>query len=438
MQDTTLERGPQMLADRYALGDVIGKGGMGLVYRAWDCALHREVAVKVLHQMAMEDEVNRARFSSEATTLAHLDHPGLVALYDAATHGDEPYIAMELVDGETLSKRCRPEPMSPRDVSLVGVSLGDALEYVHSQRIVHRDLKPSNVLLGYDGSIKLGDFGVARALDCAERLTGTGLTMGTAGYLSPEQVRGEEIRESSDIYSLGLVLIEALSGRPAFDGDPVVVAVARLNHPPRIDVDIPAGLTGLLTAMTENDPDRRPGAAEVAGHLREFRRTLDDASGPTVTELVNLPAPLRTAPESPDVGVPARPAAARMGTHDDAGEDRPHAEHRHRSRPVGALQALTVDFGLSALLEPPPREASEAPLGRHASSSHSGRDADRRRRIVPRTDPHGMTRLSGDLPHRRDLRGRRHRWPRRAVLGLTVLTIAAIGSVLAVALPLVG
>ncbi|GLY27361.1 serine/threonine-protein kinase [Kineosporia sp. NBRC 101731] len=409
MQDT-LEPEPPLLAGRYALGDVIGKGGMGLVYRARDCARQQDVALKVLHQMALEDEVNRARFTSEAATLAGLDHPGLVALYDAATLGDEPYIAMELVEGETLSRRCRPEPMSAHDVSLVGASLGEALDYVHSQRIVHRDLKPSNVLLGNDGTIKLGDFGVARALDCAERLTGTGLTMGTAGYLSPEQVRGEEIRESSDIYSLGLVLIEALSGRPAFDGDPVVVAVARLHNPPRIDVDIPAGLAGLLTAMTDSDPALRPDAGEVAGHLRQFHELGEDATGYHVTQLVNLPAPLRTAPEvpdSPDVGVPAP------------------SRHRHLLQTAGApgaLEDLAADFGIPSLLDPTV-EPMPAPLGRHASSS-------RRQRSVPRTDPHG-------LPHRRDLRGRRRSRQRRAVVGVAAFSVATLGSVLAVALPFI-
>ncbi|GAA3605065.1 hypothetical protein GCM10022223_20990 [Kineosporia mesophila] len=416
MQDT-LEPEPPLLAGRYTLGDVIGKGGMGLVYRARDCERERDVALKVLHQMALEDEVNRARFTSEAATLAGLDHPGLVSLYDAATLGDEPYIAMELVEGETLSRRCRPKPMSAHDVSLVGASLGEALDYVHSQRIVHRDLKPSNVLLGNDGTIKLGDFGVARALDCAERLTGTGLTMGTAGYLSPEQVRGEEIRESSDIYSLGLVLIEALSGRPAFDGDPVVVAVARLHNPPRIDVDIPAGLAGLLTAMTDSDPELRPDAGEVAGHLRQFHELGEDATGYHVTQ-VNLPAPLRTAPESPDIGVPAP------------------SRHRHVLQAAGApgaLEELAADFGIPSLLDPTV-EPMPAPLGRHAGgtsrSSWGWGTSSRRQRSVPSTDPHG-------LPHRRDLRGRRRSRQRRAVVGVAALSAATFGSVLAAALPFI-
>ena len=421
MRDT-LDREPPMLAGRYALGDVIGKGGMGLVYRAWDTVGQCDVAVKVLHQLAMEDEVNRARFATEAETLAALDHPGLVALYDASTHDDQPYIAMELIEGETLSRRCRPEPMTPHEVSGVGASLGETLNYVHSRRIVHRDVKPSNVLLRNDGAVKLGDFGVARALDSAERLTGTGLTMGTAGYLSPEQVRGEEIRESSDIYSLGLVLIEALSGRPAFDGEPVAVAVARLHNPPRIDMDIPAGLAGLLTAMTDSDPAQRPDAGEVAGRLRQFHDLGDEASGATTTELVNLPAPVRTGPESPDIGVPAHPR---------------HRHVAHSAPASGALEALAADFGVATLLEPPPAQSAPTPVGRHASSS-------RRRRSIPRTDPHGLPRravsgaiASGELPHRRDLRGRRRR-PILTMLGLAVLTVVVVATVLIVARPFGG
>ncbi|MCE0533971.1 protein kinase [Kineosporia rhizophila] len=416
MRDETHNPGPHLLANRYALGDVIGKGGMGLVYQAWDSVLQRDVAVKVLHQVALEDEVNRARFASEADTLAGLDHPGLIALYDAATDGDSPYIAMELVRGETLSRRCRPEPLSPHEVSRVGARLGETLDYVHSQRIIHRDVKPSNVLMAEDGTIKLGDFGVARALDSAERLTGTGLTMGTAGYLSPEQVRGEEIRESSDIYSLGLVLIEALSGKPAFQGEPGAVAVARLLNPPRIDVDIPAGLAGLLTAMTDSDPQQRPEAGEVADHLRTFHELEGQGTAANVTEVVNLPAPLLSGPESPDVGVPAQPRRSRGGSPAQASPE---------------LEALAADFGVSTLLQPSPSEPAHSPVGRHASSN-------RRSRTIPRTDPNGLPRRaigngSGELPHRRELRERRRR-PRRAMLGLTVLTVAVLASTLLVAM----
>nr|WP_269328526.1 serine/threonine-protein kinase [Kineosporia babensis] len=396
------------------MGDVIGKGGMGLVYRAWDSVLERDVAVKVLHRLALEEEVNRARFTSEANTLAELNHPGLITLYDAATDGDEPYIAMELIEGETLSRYCKGEPLSPHEASRVGASLGETLGYVHSRRIVHRDLKPSNVLLAETGEIKLGDFGVARALDSADRLTGTGLTMGTAGYLSPEQVRGEEIRESSDIYSLGLVLIEALSGRPAYRGEPVAVAVARLHNPPRIDVDIPAGLAGLLTAMTDNDPGQRPEADEVAGQLRAFHERGD---GAMATQVVNLPAPVRHGiPESPDVGVPAQTRRARGN---------------HVAPSTAGLEALAADFGVSTLLEPPQIEATQTPTRRHASSSRPSR-------TIPRTDPHGLPRHSintdsGELPHRRELRERRRR-PRRAIVALAVLTAAAIASALLVTL----
>jgi hypothetical protein len=208
------------------------------------------------------------------------------------------------------------------------------------------------------------------------------------------------------------------------------VAVARLLNPPRIDMDIPAGLAGLLTAMTHNDPAQRPVAGEVAGRLREFHELGDEASGATTTELVNLPAPVRSGPESPDIGVPAHP--------------------RHRQGPQtaapGALEALAADFGVSTLLDPPPIQSVPTPVRRHAS-------ANRRRRSIPRTDPYGLPRRavpavsgisgvpgptgSGELPHRRDLRGHR-RGPSRAMLGLAVLTIVAVVSVLVIARPFGG
>lgn len=414
MLDDTLERDPQLLSDRYALGDVIGRGGMGLVYRAWDSVLQREVAVKVLHRLAMEDEINLLRFTSEAETLARFHHPALVTLHDAATHDAQPYFVMELVEGETLKKRCRREPLSAHEVSRIGACLAEALAHVHDQRVVHRDVKPSNVLLGADGSVKLGDFGVARALDAAERLTGTGLTMGTAGYLSPEQVRGEEIRQASDIYSLGLVLIEALSGRPAYDGDPVVVAVARLNNPPRIDLDIPAALAGLLTEMTAGDPALRPDARQIADRLWAFHDLGDREVPDTVNELVNLPAPILGEPKSPDVGIPYRSPAG-TGPAEDG------------------MELLDAEIGLQALLAQPAAGHQHPVGGRHSQ-------AGRPRRPPLRTDPGGLSgrAITGEaLPHRRELRvNRRHR--HRLAVALSVISLAAGVSGLIAVLPWIG
>jgi serine/threonine protein kinase len=256
-----------LLSDRYELGDVIGRGGMGVVHRAWDRHLQRDVAVKILRNFTVSP-VGRARFRDEGATLARLSHPGLITLFDAQTEDDEPYLVMELVEGEPLNELCAGRGLSITDVATFGAALAEALDHVHRRRVIHRDIKPSNVLIGRDGRVKLADFGVARLIDDLTRYTATGMTMGTVGYLSPEQVRGDLLTPASDIYSLGLVLIEALSGEPAFPGSRDVVALIRLTTSPRIDEALPEPLRELLADMTASDPARRPSAGEVAIELR--------------------------------------------------------------------------------------------------------------------------------------------------------------------------
>src|SRR5689334_15674365 len=196
-----------LLAGRYELGDVIGRGGRGVVHRAWDVHLYRYVAIKIL-QSRLTDQAARARFRAEGETLAGLGHPALVALYDAQTQGDEPYLVIELVAGQPLSDLCRGCGLDVQEVAKLGVRLADALAYGHEQRIMHGDIKPSNVLIGQDGQVKLADFGLSRLLGGLGRQATTGITAGPSAYLSPEQVRGEPLTPGSDVYSLGLALIE--------------------------------------------------------------------------------------------------------------------------------------------------------------------------------------------------------------------------------------
>jgi hypothetical protein len=275
---------PTLLAGRYLLHEIIGRGGMGVVYRGFDTVLCRDIAVKLLARLGLDAAAElelRVRFSAEARTLAALNHPGLIMLYDAVLLVDQPYIAMELIDGQTLSQRCRDRALDVIEMASIGTELAQTLEYVHQQRVVHRDIKPSNVLLSADGRAKLADFGVARMLESSVRQTVAGQTMGTAGYMSPEQVRGEETTFASDIYSLGLVLIEALSGRPAYRGIPAAVALARLLTPPPIEATVPASLQVLLRAMTALDPAARPTAAQVSLRLQDFLVELNSADAAT-------------------------------------------------------------------------------------------------------------------------------------------------------------
>jgi serine/threonine protein kinase len=191
---------------------------------------------------------------------------------------------MELVDGETLADTIRRGPVPADRVAEVGARLADALAYVHAQGLVHRDVKPANVLLGKDGRVRLTDFGIARLVDAA-KVTATGLTVGTASYLSPEQVTSDPVGPPTDIYALGLVLLECLKGEREYPGSAVEVALARLNRQPVIP-RLPAGWGGLLAAMTDRDPSRRPTAKQVASDLHAVA-----TGGQATTVLAAAPRP---------------------------------------------------------------------------------------------------------------------------------------------------
>lgn len=274
-----------LLSERYQLLDILGRGGMADVYRGHDQLLDRPVAIKMLRDVAATPE-DRARFTKEAQTLAALSHPGLVMVLDAGTYTDRPYLVLELVDGPTLAECCRGVALEPARVGALGAQLADALGYVHSQGVVHRDVKPANVLLGSDDRVRLTDFGIARLLAEAARHTATGDTIGTAAYLSPEQVRGDDVTSAADVYSLGLVLLEALTGERAYGGAPMEAALARLSTPPVVPDWLPPPWHELLRAMTALDPGDRPAVAQVAAALRAL------AAGVAATEATSA---LRTA-----------------------------------------------------------------------------------------------------------------------------------------------
>jgi serine/threonine protein kinase len=262
-----LSEGTSVLDDRYALEAVVGRGGMADVYRATDTVLEREVAVKVLRTPATT-ESEWAHFRDEAKILAVLDHPNLVTILDAGLCDDVPYLVMDLVEGDSLAPFCQGSPMPGHQVARLGADLATVLAYVHARGIVHRDIKPSNILIGRDGRVRLADFGIARLHGDTSTHTAGGTTTGTAAYIAPEQVRGEPVTSASDIYSLGLVLLEALTGRRVYTGAPVEAAMARLHTAPLIPTSLPTGWPGLLTQMTDVDPARRPDADQVARTLR--------------------------------------------------------------------------------------------------------------------------------------------------------------------------
>lgn len=280
------------LGDRYVLGDVIGRGGVADVYRADDSLLGRSVAVKVLRDTT-ESESDRLRFTSEARTLAGLSHPGLVTVLDAGITAEQPYLVMELIEGQTLGKTCSGAPMGVDRVTDIGVQLGDALAYAHDQGVIHRDVKPGNVLLSNDRRVKLADFGIARLIGDTVRHTKTGHAIGTAAYLAPEQVLGDDLSPAVDVYSLGLVLLEALTGERSYPGPPTEAALARLGKPPHIPDSLPANLRQLLAAMTALDPAVRPTAAQVTSALAAPPSSVDGAGA---TRLMTQATPLARQP----------------------------------------------------------------------------------------------------------------------------------------------
>ncbi|MEU4745148.1 serine/threonine-protein kinase [Actinosynnema sp. NPDC023658] len=254
-----------LVAGRYELTGSLGGGGMAEVHRAWDTDLRRPVAVKVFRPNGDDDAVRR--FELEARTLARLSHPGVVSLYDAGIHVGRPFMVLKLVEGPTLGARTGRGALSVGEVRRLGAAVAEALVHVHGQGVVHRDVTPSNILLDHDDVPYLADFGLAFSANDA-RITRTGHVPGTAAYLAPEQVRGSEVGPAADVYALGLVLLECLTGRREYRGRGVDVALARLHRPPAVPENLPADLMRLLSLMTSLAARRRPTAQDCAAALQ--------------------------------------------------------------------------------------------------------------------------------------------------------------------------
>jgi serine/threonine protein kinase len=263
-----------VLAERYELIRHLARGGMSDVYEGRDRLLQRQVAVKVYRVGAPAD---RGRFEAEILTLAALHHPGLVQVYDAGEHGDDGFVVLELVDGPSLRSVLDARGALPAvEVAGLGVALADALAFVHAAGVVHRDVTPSNVLCGRDARVRLADFGIARLLDTS-RVTASATALGTAAYMAPEQVQGHDVTPAADMYSLALVLVEALTGHTAFTGTSYEVAVARVVRDPDIGADVPEAWRPLLREMTSREPEHRPPAEAVRARLEALEGTDHDA-----------------------------------------------------------------------------------------------------------------------------------------------------------------
>ena len=286
------------LADRYELIAHIARGGMADVFEANDNMLNRRVAVKILHKQFSSDETFVARFRKEAQAAANLSHPNIVSIYDWGEDTGTYFIVMELIKGRSLRDVLKSEnALLPRRAAEIAVEVASALEIAHRNRVIHRDAKPGNILLAGDGTVKVTDFGIARAWDDSQELTKTGSVIGTATYFSLEQAKGEVADERSDIYSLGVVLYEMLVGRPPFTGETSVSVAyqhvsAEVPPPTQLNSDIPVELERIALRALDKDPARRyQSADDIRRDLLLFLQGNIPASEP----VAQTPAPLAPA-----------------------------------------------------------------------------------------------------------------------------------------------
>jgi len=255
-----------LVAGRYRLDRIVGTGGAAVVHEGCDLDTGERVAVKVYRS---DGSAHPTQHHRELKALTSLRHPGLVALLDGGTEpgpDGRTYVVTDLVEGPSLARRLDAGPLSADEVRVLAIGLGEALAHVHARGFVHRDVKPANILLEHGHRPRLADFGIARALD-GTVYTATGAVAGTAAYLAPEQVRGEAVDPSVDVFALGLVLIEALTGEREYPGTLAESAAARLHRRPVVPAGLPADLAAVLAAMTDPDPAARPSAAAVAAEL---------------------------------------------------------------------------------------------------------------------------------------------------------------------------
>ncbi len=297
----------RLLDNRYEILEVIGTGGMAVVYKARCHRLNRLVAVKILKDDNLEDEDFRRRFHAESQAVAMLSHPNIVSVYDVSTSLMADYIVMELIEGITLKQYMEKKGvLNWKETLHFAMQIAKALEHAHSKGIVHRDIKPHNVMVLKNGSVKVMDFGIARMISSGNTLTKEAL--GSVHYISPEQARGGRVDDRSDIYSLGVVMYEMMAGRPPYDGEsPVSVAIQHINGgaalPSVLNPNIPGGLEQIIMkAMAHSVSDRYPSATRMLADMDEFRKDptkLFDYTGLPLDAAMRIQKPNAT-PDQPE------------------------------------------------------------------------------------------------------------------------------------------
>jgi len=337
-------RKARIIGDRYQLGRVIGRGGMATIHEAMDLRLERPVAVKLLRPEAAADADLADRFRREALAATVLRHPNIVACLDTGTDDGQPYLVMDLVDGEDLAARLkRGGRLAPTHAARIGLDVARALGVAHVRGIVHRDVKPGNILLASDGRAMVTDFGIARLAADAEAAR-PGTTLGSVHYFSPEQAKGATTTPASDVYGLGLVLYEAMTGARAFGGETTdAIALARIGATPpsprSIRPEVPVDLDAVVRRALAPEPaDRYANGNAMATALEAAMQTADDASPTTIVStpvVADVPPEPSTHPERPARAGPRTTAAPRS-----------RRQGRGRSAPSGVLIALLALIGI--------------------------------------------------------------------------------------------
>ena len=285
----------QIIKDRYEIEEILGEGGMAFVYKAKDRQLQRTVAIKTLKPNYVSQEKFVDRFRREAQTAANLNHPNIVQIFDWGIE-DEPYFVMEYIEGNTLTSIISSNrTVGLNDILYIGSQVASGLKEAHKHGLVHRDIKPGNIMITPSGKVKVTDFGIVSLQNEESDITKTGAVLGTASYISPEQAQGKPVSFESDLYSLGTVLYELITGKPPFSGDsPIATATKHLtDKPEKLTIyrkDIPKGLENAVLKLLEKRPyDRFKSAEDLRAVLLQQRKQIQ--INQTQENLVDLTSP---------------------------------------------------------------------------------------------------------------------------------------------------